>query len=153
MRRPGGFTLIEALFTMLLVGVTLNVLAVTTSAFYESYDRVVSAEADLEVATRLLADVREDLGGARRVEVRPAVLLLVLEGGAERRYDFDLFDGTVRRHGGGDERAYPRAFGAVRFDADEEGTVGVSLRLRKHDPAAALQPWISTRVFCRNRGK
>ncbi len=150
MRRERGFTLLEMIVVSALMVIVLNLLSTAFLRFGEAHHRVTLAMSDLEIATRLLEDVKEDLARARRVTVEADGLRLGL-GEAEVRYRVDAEEGSVVREGEGPERAYRQAFEAVAFGEGPSGTVAVGLELRKHDPASPYHPRLHSFVLCPNR--
>ena len=150
MRGRGGYSLLEFLACILLVAFLINVLAVLTMRFHESYQRVEGAFDDLELADRFLADVKADLRSCHAVEVKEKTLKLKTREAEWISYEFNSDDGSVFRSGDGPERAYLYGFSSVTFEREEGEVVSVALELRKQDPLSPVQPEMGAVVFCRN---
>jgi len=148
MRRREGFTLIELMFSMVILFSVLGALTAAAARFHEAWVHVTEARNDLETASRLLRDVKEDLRRARFVGALSSRLSLDWGEGAEIAYEFLSEAGTVRRTGDGPLREYPHSFDAVEFQDRADGTVAVEVELRKLNPRSAFHPRLGIRVFC-----
>ncbi len=150
MRAARGFTFLELLVYLLLMGFALHVIAMLSLAFRETGERVGRALDDLEVAARLLRDLKQDLRRARSMEASPSRLRLGFDAGAAD-YEFRAAEGSVLRSGDGPPREYVGAFDRVLFDHRGDSLALVEVELRRHEAAASFRPRCQATVYLRSR--
>ena len=140
-----GYALLEMMMYLALTVGFFTIMVKTYQAFEEAHFRVVDATSDLETATRLLDDIKEDLRFARGIEVTPSTLALRLQGGRKITYEFIAKDQSVMRTG----TRYARTFEAVSFRRTGR-IVTLEVELLRPVGGSGMRPRLEAVVFCRN---
>ena len=150
MNKQGGYTIIELLVYISAFAIFITVTGVMYQAFDRAQQRLKDEMRDIEVASRFLENVKEDLRAARQVTVEDERMTLTFPAGESSVVRFDPADFTVRSDGRGGDRRYEGSFETVRFSRPGRKLVAVEIELKVWMEKATYRPRWYRVVYCRN---